>query len=81
MSKCATCQDNLPKMNFWEHIKSIAEYLINFPNDPQMKLPMEIVCEDCYERYMVYHNNLTPAERIELDKKAKEDFENETKRA
>ncbi len=77
MSKCATCQDDLPKMTFWESIRNIAEYRINFPNDPEMKFPMEIICDDCYERYMVYHNSLTPAERIELDKQAKEDFENE----
>ena len=81
MNKCAICKVPLPKMSFWESIASIAEYRINYPNDPKMKLPKDITCDVCHREYMKWHNQLTPEKRKELDKKAKEDFENEIKGA
>ena len=65
----------------WEketpEVEMIAEYKKDYPNDPEMKIPRAIICDDCYKEYKDWLDNLTPERRNEIDDEYDEEIEME----
>lgn len=71
--RCANCS------GIWEKItpedEMIEEYKKDYPNDPEMKMPRAIICDDCYKEYKDWRDNLTPERRKEIDEEYDEEIE------
>ncbi len=50
IKQCAGCGLELPKLSAEEDKQMRIEYALNFPNDPEMKEEIEILCDDCYKK-------------------------------
>ena len=72
--QCAKCG------GIWKKGKSdeecTEEYKENFPNDLEMKYPIDVICEDCYKPFRIQLDNLTPKEKRKIEKEFG-DHENE----
>jgi len=74
---CARCGEEIGYDEDWTDEDAKEEYQKNFPNDPNMKLvPLEVICEDCYQEFKEWLDDLTPEYRAMLDKEALEDAKN-----
>ena len=65
--KCTKC--NGIWIKGWSDEECAKEYKENFPNDPDMKYPVDIICDDCYKKeFKPQFDNLTPEEKEEIEK-------------
>lgn len=60
--KCAMCGKIFK--SGWSEEEAKEEYKQNFPNDKEMKLEIDLVCDDCYKLLPISLSNTSP----ELDK-------------
>lgn len=47
---CEACGRTETSEEEWTEEMRKEEYKKNFPNDPDMKEPLAIVCDDCYKK-------------------------------
>ena len=60
--KCAHCRREYPRNPDFTEEDMRKEYAENFPDDPEMKEEVDLVCDDCYKEMISWKNTLTPAE-------------------
>lgn len=63
--QCARCGKIDRKV--WSEEECAEEYKENFPNDPNMEYPIEIICDDCYNEFKPWLDHLTPKKREEIE--------------
>jgi len=63
--KCANCSGIWMKK--WSDEECAKEYEQNFPNDPNMEFPIDIICDGCYKEFKPWLDNLTQNKRDELE--------------
>lgn len=71
-NKCSICGRPTGFDENWTEEDALKEYQENFPNDPNMELPVDHLCDDCYNKFYGYLINLTPKEREKIDREAKQ---------
>lgn len=67
--QCAKCKNIYIKK--WTDEEARKEYKENFPNDPNVEYPVEVICDDCYREFKPWLDNLTP----ERKKKIEDEYE------
>jgi len=43
-----------------------------FPNDPNIEIATDVICDDCYEEFKKWHSTLSPEIKEEYDKEMME---------
>jgi len=72
MNKCARCGCDIGFDSEWSEEDAKEEYQKMFPNDPNMEVATDVICDDCYEEFKKWHSTLSPEIKEEYDKEMME---------
>lgn len=74
MTKCDKCGDEMGFDENWTEEDAKREYQSNFPNDPDMRVEVAGICDDCYhgeDGFKKWLETLTPEQRAKIDRRIK----------